>query len=335
MQFNTVSTCSAFTNTSATAATHLYFGAAVDVDGFKNLQILAGPSHQPVTGIKSTKIPGLLSLMKPVESKAVVRIRESDQFPSPEDSDDERNIFVDGETDPSFRRPKRMHEEDSYNGILEVENSLLLSLNASVGTISPSVDSPAAKRPRLTSDEPTIDEREDQHNAGPHLGPDERMGDDESDSSSDMEAEAEDFSLIALTQGLLDDLVGFIEEAALYEAKRLPEKASMNQDPNLPPNVDPCPIHSFGTAAERPPVPAPRPIPQAPRRLQRSNERATINEDGSVEAFDYTQTNEYAERVAWERHIFVFHGRSGWATVGLPQVAVSFLRASVAFEVPS
>ncbi|KAJ3509243.1 hypothetical protein NLJ89_g5329 [Agrocybe chaxingu] len=237
---------------------------------------------------------------------------------------------------PSFiSSRKRLREADSDEEIREVESSLLLSGNASVSTISSRVDSPASKRPRLESWVPTIGE--DMDNAmlgiiccryfntpeeadGSEYSPDDERvdDDDESDSSSDMEVEEEDFSLAALTQGLPDELVGFTEEAALYEADGPAEEASMNQSPNPPPNVDSCFIHPFGTAADRLPVPAPRPIPQAPRRLHRSNERVTVNEDGSVEVFDYTQTNEYAERVAWERHMFVIHGQSGFDNRGGP-----------------
>ncbi|CAA7264589.1 unnamed protein product [Cyclocybe aegerita] len=226
---------------------------------------------------------------------------------------------------------KRLREEDSLEDVLEVENSLSLSRNASIATISSTEASPATKRPRLDSYEPTIDESEDDAMLGliwgryfqtaDHENDDEEYSpsdeemdlDDSSDSSIDMEAEAEDLSIFALTRGLPDDLVGFIEEAILCEADRLAEEAPTAVPPSSPPPAasTPFPIHSFGTAEERPPVPAPRPVPQVPRRLQRSNERVTINEDGSIEAVDYTQTEEYAARMAWERHIFVVHGRSG------------------------
>ncbi|KAJ3503201.1 hypothetical protein NLJ89_g8541 [Agrocybe chaxingu] len=56
---------------------------------------------------------------------------------------------------------KRLREEDSLEDVLEVENSLSLSRNPSIGTISSSGDSPASKRPRLETYVPTVDERED------------------------------------------------------------------------------------------------------------------------------------------------------------------------------
>ncbi|CAA7268761.1 unnamed protein product [Cyclocybe aegerita] len=219
---------------------------------------------------------------------------------------------------PSFSLSrKRLREEESIEDILEVENSLSLSRNPSIATISSSGGSPATKRLRLDSYRATFDENEDDTMLGLIWGryfttpeadvedgeyspKDEDKCDDESDSSSDMESQQEDFSIVALARGLPDDITGFIEETALYEADRLADEAATNRPPSPPP-TNQFPIHSFGTAAERPPVPAPRPVPQVPRRLQRSNERIMINEDGSVEAFDYTTTDEYAARVAWER----------------------------------
>ncbi|CAA7261320.1 unnamed protein product [Cyclocybe aegerita] len=227
-------------------------------------------------------------------------------------------------TIPSRKCPRA---EDSYDDILEVENSLSLSRDLSTSTISSSTGtSPATKRPRLESWVPTIDEDKDQDDAmlgliwsryfqsaeesdGEYTAPDMEM--EGNNDNSDSEGESDDLSILALTRRFPDNLLGFIKEATLYEANRLAEEGTTNQSPNPPPNVDPFPIHSFGTAAERPPVPLPRPVPQAPRRLHRSNERITIDENGVVTAFDYTQTEAYAARVAWERHLFIVHERLG------------------------
>ncbi|KAJ3504054.1 hypothetical protein NLJ89_g8138 [Agrocybe chaxingu] len=117
---------------------------------------------------------------------------------------------------PSFiPSRKRLREEDSLEDVLEVENSLSLSRNPSINTISSSEDSPAAKRPRLETYEPTIDEREDDAmlgliwgryfsttqedgDDGEYSPSDNEMEDvDEAECNSDMEVEEEDLSRTA------------------------------------------------------------------------------------------------------------------------------------------
>ncbi|KAJ3481524.1 hypothetical protein NLJ89_g12205 [Agrocybe chaxingu] len=300
MQFNAASTSSSFAAAPATAATHNYFGAAVDVDGFRIPQVpLAVPSHQPIESNFFTKIPGLLSPARRGRSKEASRICKDDRFPSPEGSNGEGDAFDDdgshlsphrgpkmqslsrvarsvapspapstlpqlhedierlyaleaeqaaeirtlardvlveafkiclstpgdlanryrhqivellgdgmerivvedanelretgrlperqpawdiGYSEPRLSRTpvnvtsprrssmpppsfipsrKRLREEDSLEDVLEVENSLSLSRNASINTISSNEDSPASKRPRLETYKPTIDESEE------------------------------------------------------------------------------------------------------------------------------------------------------------------------------
>ncbi|KAJ3492626.1 hypothetical protein NLJ89_g11190 [Agrocybe chaxingu] len=87
MQFNAASTSSSFAAASATAATHNYFGAAVDIDGFKIPQIpLAGPGNQPIIGLNLRKNPASPTLMKTTS-----RLFENNLFPSPGSSTEDGN----------------------------------------------------------------------------------------------------------------------------------------------------------------------------------------------------------------------------------------------------